>query len=98
MPRPVQKVRIMKNKQETASQSPSQNSRIATSEGSARPVFADIMTLQRIGNLLSKPFFQRYARRHNLTLNEWRVIVVVHDRPGTAGHEVGNFAGLIPMN
>lgn len=63
-----------------------------------RPVFADIMTLQRIGNLLSRPFFQQYAKRHNLTLNEWRVVVVVHDRPGTAGHEVGRLAGLIPMN
>lgn len=67
-------------------------------EDVARPVFADIMTLQRIGNLLSKPFFQQYAKLHQLTLNEWRVIVVVHDRPGTPGHEVGKFAGLIPMN
>ncbi|WP_404287466.1 MarR family winged helix-turn-helix transcriptional regulator [Glutamicibacter arilaitensis] len=67
-------------------------------EGAERPVFADIMTLQRIGNLLSRPFFQQYAKRHNLTLNEWRVVVVAHDRPGTAGHEVGRFAGLIPMN
>lgn len=66
--------------------------------GGERPVFADIMTLQRIGNLLSKPFFQKYAKRHKLTLNEWRVVVVVHDRPGTAGHEVGRLAGLIPMN
>lgn len=63
-----------------------------------RPVFADIINLQRIANLLSKPFFQRYAKRHEITLNEWRVVVVIHDRPGTPGHEVSRYAGVSPMN
>lgn len=69
-----------------------------TPTASDRPVFADIINLQRIGTLLSMPFFQQYAEQHNLTLNEWRVVVVVHDKPGTAGHEVGRLAGLAPMN
>lgn len=63
-----------------------------------RPIFADVINLARIGALLSRPFFQQYARDYNLSLNEWRVIVVVHDRPGTSGQEVGRLAGIIPMN
>lgn len=63
-----------------------------------RPVFADIMTLQPIGLLLSKPFYEQYAEQYNVTINEWRVIVVVHGQPGIPGHEVGRIAGLIPMN
>lgn len=87
----------MKNKEDAALQDDQRKGRLS-SGNAERPVFADIMTLQRIGSLLSKPFFQQYAKLHKLTLNEWRVIVVVHDRPGTAGHEVGRLAGLIPMN
>lgn len=88
----------MKNEQELPLAADHRTNRLSSPDNPERPVFADIMTLQRIGNLLSKPFFQQYAEKHKLTLNEWRVIVVVHDRPGTAGHEVGKFAGLIPMN
>lgn len=62
------------------------------------PIFADVINLARIGALLSRPFFQKYASDYNLSLNEWRVIVVVHDRPGTSGQEVGRLAGIIPMN
>lgn len=64
----------------------------------AQPIFADVINLARVGALLSRPFFQKYASDYNLSLNEWRVIVVVHDRPGTSGQEVGRLAGIIPMN
>lgn len=67
-------------------------------ESKERPAFSDVMNLQRIGGLLSKPFFQQFSEKHNLTLNEWRVVVVVHNQPGTAGHDVGRIAGIIPMN
>lgn len=64
----------------------------------AQPIFADVINLARVGALLSRPFFQKYASDYNLSLNEWRVIVIVHDRPGTSGQEVGRLAGIIPMN
>lgn len=88
----------MQNTEDSALQEDRRTGRPLADGNAERPVFADIMTLQRIGNLLSKPFFQQYAQKHQLTLNEWRVIVVARERPGTPGHEVGKFAGLIPMN
>lgn len=86
------------DKEITSSMETTNQTQHALLETGERPVFADVMNLQRIGGLLSKPFFQQFSEKHNLTLNEWRVVVVVHNLPGTAGHDVGKFAGIIPMN
>lgn len=77
-------------------------SKVATKEhvrsAPEQPIFADVINLARVGALLSRPFFQTYARDYSLSLNEWRVIVLVHDQPGTSGQEIGRLAGIIPMN
>ena len=62
------------------------------------PVFQNVMKLTRLGGQLARPFFQTYAQNFSLTLNEWRVIVVLHARPGTAAQDVSQFTGVHPMN
>lgn len=54
--------------------------------------------LLKLTNLLSRPFFGRFARQHALTLNEWRSMVVLASRPGSAAQDVSAATGLHPMN
>lgn len=54
--------------------------------------------LFKLTNLLSRPFFGRFARQHELTLNEWRTIVVVANVPGSAAQDVSAATGMHPMN
>lgn len=54
--------------------------------------------LLKLTNLLSRPFFSRFARQHALTLDGWRTIVVLANRPGSAAQDVAAATGLQPMN
>jgi DNA-binding MarR family transcriptional regulator len=54
--------------------------------------------LLKLTNLLSRPFFGRFAKQHALTLNEWRTIVVIANNPGSAAQDVSAATGLHPMN
>ncbi len=54
--------------------------------------------LLKLTNLLSRPFFARFARQHALTLDEWRTVVVLANRPGSAAQDVAAATGLLPMN
>ena len=62
------------------------------------PVFQSVMKLTRLGVQLSRPFFQTYASEYSITLTEWRVMVVLHLRPGTVASDVSQFTGVHPMN
>lgn len=62
------------------------------------PVFQNVMKLTRLGVQLSRPFFQSYARDHAISLTEWRVMVVLHLRPGSVASDVSQFTGVHPMN
>lgn len=54
--------------------------------------------LLKLTNLMSRPFFGQFAKQHSLTLNEWRSIVVLASRPGSAAQDVSAATGLHPMN
>lgn len=54
--------------------------------------------LLKLTNLMSRPFFGQFAKQHDLTLNEWRAIVVLANRPGSAAQDVSAATGLHPMN
>lgn len=54
--------------------------------------------LLKLTNLLSRPFFGNFAKQHALTLNEWRTIVVLANRPGIASQDIAALTGLHPMN
>ncbi|MFJ1255439.1 MarR family winged helix-turn-helix transcriptional regulator [Cupriavidus sp. CuC1] len=54
--------------------------------------------LLKLSNLISRPFFAEFARQHALSLNEWRAIVVLAKRPGSAAQDIAAATGLHPMN
>lgn len=54
--------------------------------------------LLKLTNLLSRPFFGRFAKQHALTLTEWRTMVVLANRPGSAAQDVSAATGLHAMN
>ncbi|WHZ12815.1 MAG: hypothetical protein OJF60_003256 [Burkholderiaceae bacterium] len=54
--------------------------------------------LLKLTNLLSRPFFGEFAKQHELTLTEWRTIVVLANRPGSAAQDIAAATGLHPMN
>ncbi|HMQ72735.1 MAG TPA: MarR family winged helix-turn-helix transcriptional regulator [Rubrivivax sp.] len=54
--------------------------------------------LLKLTNLLSRPFFGRFAKQHALTINEWRTIVVLANHPGSAAQDISAATGLHPMN
>jgi len=62
------------------------------------PVFQNVMKLTRLGVQLSRPFFHSYASDHDISLTEWRVLVVLHLRPGSVASDVSQFTGVHPMN
>ena len=60
--------------------------------------FQDVIKITKLGGLLSRPFFQTFATEHDLTLNEWRALVLIVRRPGVSSQEIAAFTGLHAMN
>ena len=57
----------------------------ATVEGFAMsPEVACVVELQKLANILSRPFFKTFSEPFGLSLNEWRVLVMVVANPGSA--------------
>jgi DNA-binding MarR family transcriptional regulator len=54
--------------------------------------------LVRVVNLTARPFVETLSRTHELTLNEWRVMVVLASHPGVAATEVADATGLDKMS
>lgn len=54
--------------------------------------------LVRVVNLTARPFVETLSRDHQLTLNEWRAMVVLASHPGVAAREVADFTGLDKMS
>jgi DNA-binding MarR family transcriptional regulator len=54
--------------------------------------------LVRLVNLTARPFVETLAKSHQLSLNEWRVMVVLASHPGVAAHEVADATGLDKMS
>ena len=53
--------------------------------------------LVRVVNLTARPFQQRVGRQHQLTLNEWRAMAVLGERPGLTATQVADATGLDKM-
>lgn len=68
-----------------------QTSRILTPETVGFRLF-------KLTNIMSRPFFSRFAKQHALSLNEWRSIVVLAHKPGSAAQDISAATGLHPMN
>lgn len=53
--------------------------------------------LVRVVNLTARPFNETVGKANNLTLNEWRAMVVLASQPGAAAAEVAEATGLDKM-
>ncbi len=54
--------------------------------------------MMRLINLIAKPFFARYAQEHDLSINEWRVVMLVAAHPGLSMSEIATRSGMLLMN
>lgn len=54
--------------------------------------------LLKLTNLMSRPFFGQFAKKHSLSLTEWRSMVVLASRPGSAAQDIAAATGLHAMN
>ncbi len=53
--------------------------------------------LVRVVNLTARPFSESIGKAHHLSLNEWRVLLVLANHPRVVGSEVAAFTGLDKM-
>ena len=53
--------------------------------------------LVRVVNLTARPFHQGVGMQHQLSINEWRVMVVLASHPGVAATDVADSTGLDKM-
>ncbi len=53
--------------------------------------------LVRVVNLTARPFSESIGQAHHLSLNEWRVLLVLANHPGVAASEVTALTGLDKM-
>ncbi|MBS7809074.1 MarR family transcriptional regulator [Variovorax sp. PCZ-1] len=54
--------------------------------------------LVRVVNLTARPFHEGVSREHHLSLNDWRVMVVLASHAQLAATEVADFCGLDKMS
>ena len=54
--------------------------------------------LVRVVNLTARPFMESIGREHHLSLNEWRVLLVIANHAGVAASEVTALTGLDKMS
>jgi len=67
--------------------------------GGVGPLMDDsiFFKLVRVVNLTARPFVESVGRAHRLTLNEWRVMLVLASRPGSAAQDIVGHTGLDKM-
>ena len=54
--------------------------------------------LVRVVNLTARPFVETLSKLHQLSLNEWRTMVVLASHPGVAASDVAEVTGLDKMS
>ena len=54
--------------------------------------------LVRVVNLTARPFSESIGKAHRLSLNEWRVLLVLANHPGVAAGDVAALTGLDKMS
>jgi len=54
--------------------------------------------LVRVVNLTARPFVETLSKTHQLSLNEWRAMVVLASHPGVAAREIAEHTGLDKMS
>ncbi len=73
--------------------------RPARRAASALPIDSALFfKLVRVINRTARPFVERLAGTHQLSLNEWRVMVVLASHPGVAARDLAEITGLDKMS
>ena len=54
--------------------------------------------LVRVVNLTARPFSESIGKAHRLSLNEWRVLLVLANHAGVAASDVATLTGLDKMS
>ena len=54
--------------------------------------------LMKLGNLVNRPFFTEDARRYQISINEWRMVMTLAYLGEVAAHELADASGMHPMN
>jgi DNA-binding MarR family transcriptional regulator len=54
--------------------------------------------LVRVVNLTARPFVETLSKAHQLSLNEWRVMIVLASHPGVPARELVSITGLDKMS
>lgn len=60
-----------------------------------RSLFFQLLVL---ANLTARPFHERFGRKMHMSLSEWRVLLVVADRPGITAQDLADHIGLDKMS
>lgn len=67
--------------------------------GSATEAFDDTLhRVLRLANSLSVPFSTYLGRRYNISINEFRLLMLIGRNPGCASHELAEITGVNPMS
>lgn len=73
----------------------------AAKTGKRPPSLSDdsiFFKLVRVVNLTARPFSESIGKAHQLSLTEWRVLLVLANHPRVAASEVAAFTGLDKMS
>lgn len=54
--------------------------------------------MMRLINLIAKPFFARHAEQNDLSINEWRIVMLLAAHPESSASELAARSGMILMN
>jgi DNA-binding MarR family transcriptional regulator len=57
-----------------------------------------LFKLIRLVNLAARPFEEQVGKQHQLSLNEWRVMLVLDSHPGCTATAVVDYSGLDKMS
>jgi DNA-binding MarR family transcriptional regulator len=68
-------------------------------ERDALPIDSSLFfKLVRVVNLTARPFVETLSKTYQVSLNEWRVMVVLAAHPGISASELAEFTGLDKMS
>ncbi len=54
--------------------------------------------LTKLSGIISRSLAERYSRQFDLTIQEWRILAILGEKPGLTAREVGNLASLDKVN
>lgn len=70
----------------------------AAADGPPLPIDSSLFfKLVRVVNLTARPFVETLSHAHELSLNEWRTMVVLASHPGITARRVADLTGLDKM-